>query len=147
MPRLTFTTRVSRLVDSHPKSRPVEGREKRALVVEAGGPVGKASRADCRGWLGRKAVLEKQRMGQAMNAKEFAVCAGASYSTARSWFHLSGFPAFHGSFSGKISSSGAPAKMDLPASPNPSRTITASRPPPPQSCLRVLYEFFWTPKN
>lgn len=31
MPRLTFTTRVSRLVHLHPKSRPVEGREKRGF--------------------------------------------------------------------------------------------------------------------
>ena len=43
-----------------------------------------------------EAVLEKQRLGQAMNAKEFAVCAGVSYSTARCWFRLPGFPAFHG---------------------------------------------------
>src|SRR5277367_5106960 len=43
-----------------------------------------------------EAVLEKQRLGQAMNAKEFAVCAGVSYSTARSWFRLPGFPVFHG---------------------------------------------------
>ena len=43
-----------------------------------------------------EAVLEKRRLGQAMNTKEFAVCAGVSYSTARSWFHLSGFPSFHG---------------------------------------------------
>lgn len=43
-----------------------------------------------------EAVLEKQRLGQAMNAKEFAVCAGVSYSTARGWFRLPGFPAFHG---------------------------------------------------
>lgn len=42
------------------------------------------------------AVLEKRRLDQALNAKEFAVCAGVSYSTARSWFHLPGFPAFHG---------------------------------------------------
>jgi len=41
-------------------------------------------------------VMEKRRLDQALNAKEFAVCAGVSYSTARSWFHLSGFPAFHG---------------------------------------------------
>jgi hypothetical protein len=41
-------------------------------------------------------VLEKRRLDQALNAKEFAVCAGVSYSTARSWFHLSGFPVFHG---------------------------------------------------
>ena len=42
-----------------------------------------------------EAVLEKQRLGQAMNAKEFAVCAGVSYSTARSWFRLPGYPDFH----------------------------------------------------
>jgi hypothetical protein len=43
-----------------------------------------------------EAVIEKRRLDQALNAKEFAVCAGVSYSTARSWFHLAGFPAFHG---------------------------------------------------
>lgn len=43
-----------------------------------------------------ESVLEKRRLDQALNAKEFAVCAGVSYSTARSWFHLSGFPAFRG---------------------------------------------------
>ena len=43
-----------------------------------------------------EAVMEKRRLDQALNAKEFAVCAGVSYSTARSWFHLSGFPVFHG---------------------------------------------------
>ena len=42
------------------------------------------------------AVLEKRRLDQALNAKEFAVCAGVSYSTARHWFHLPGFPAVHG---------------------------------------------------
>lgn len=41
-------------------------------------------------------ALEKRRLDQALNAKEFAVCAGVSYSTARSWFHLPGFPVFHG---------------------------------------------------
>jgi hypothetical protein len=41
-------------------------------------------------------VLEKRRLDQALNAKEFAVCAGVSYSTARGWFHLPGFPAFRG---------------------------------------------------
>jgi hypothetical protein len=41
-------------------------------------------------------VLEKRRLDQALNAKEFAVGAGVSYSTARSWFHLPGFPAIHG---------------------------------------------------
>ena len=43
-----------------------------------------------------ESVLEKRRLDQALNAKEFAVCAGISYSTARDWFHLPGFPAFHG---------------------------------------------------
>src|ERR1700722_1787628 len=42
------------------------------------------------------AVMEKRRLDQALNAKEFAVCAGVSYSTARCWFHLPGFPVFHG---------------------------------------------------
>ena len=41
-------------------------------------------------------VLEKRRLDQALNAKEFAVWAGVSYSTARCWFHLPGFPAFRG---------------------------------------------------
>ena len=41
-------------------------------------------------------VMEKRRLDQALNAKEFAVCAGVSYSTARTWFHLPGFPAFRG---------------------------------------------------
>jgi hypothetical protein len=41
-------------------------------------------------------VLEKRRLDQALNAKEFAVVAGISYSTAREWFHLSGFPVFRG---------------------------------------------------
>jgi hypothetical protein len=41
-------------------------------------------------------VLEKRRLGQALNAKEFAVLAGISYSTARQWFRLPGFPVFEG---------------------------------------------------
>ena len=43
-----------------------------------------------------EAVMEKRRLDQALNVKEFAVCAGVSYSTARHWFHLPGFPVFHG---------------------------------------------------
>jgi hypothetical protein len=43
-----------------------------------------------------KSVLEKRRLDQALNAKEFAVCAGVSYSTARCWFHVAGFPAIRG---------------------------------------------------
>ena len=41
-------------------------------------------------------VLEKRRLDQALNAKEFAVLAGISYSMAREWFHLQGFPVFRG---------------------------------------------------
>jgi hypothetical protein len=43
-----------------------------------------------------ESVLEKRRLDQALNAKEFAVCAGVSYSTAREWFHLPGFPVLRG---------------------------------------------------
>jgi hypothetical protein len=43
-----------------------------------------------------ESVLEKRRLGQAMNVKEFAICVGVSYSTARAWIHISGFPVFHG---------------------------------------------------
>ncbi len=43
-----------------------------------------------------EAVMEKRHLDQALNAKEFAVCAGVSYSTAREWFHLPGFPVFRG---------------------------------------------------
>jgi len=43
-----------------------------------------------------EAVLEKRRLDQALNVKEFAVCVGLSYSTARAWFRLPGFPSFHG---------------------------------------------------
>jgi hypothetical protein len=43
-----------------------------------------------------KVVLQKQRLGQALNAKEFAVLAGISYSSSREWFHIQNFPAFNG---------------------------------------------------
>jgi hypothetical protein len=42
------------------------------------------------------AVLEKRRLDQALNAKEFAVLAGISYSTAREWFRSAGFPTVRG---------------------------------------------------
>lgn len=41
-------------------------------------------------------VLEKRRLGQALNIKEFAVLAGISYSVAREWFQMQGFPRFEG---------------------------------------------------
>jgi len=41
-------------------------------------------------------VVEKRRLDQALSAKEFAVLAGISYSAARAWFRLPGFPALCG---------------------------------------------------
>ena len=41
-------------------------------------------------------ALEKRRLDQALNAKEFAVAAGVSYSTAREWFRMPGFPVLRG---------------------------------------------------
>ena len=41
-------------------------------------------------------VRQKQKLDQALNAKEFSVLAGVSYSTARSWFRLPGFPVIGG---------------------------------------------------
>ena len=41
-------------------------------------------------------VLEKRRLGQALNLKEFAVLAGVSYSVAREWVQIPGFPRFQG---------------------------------------------------
>jgi hypothetical protein len=41
-------------------------------------------------------VIEKRRLDQALNVKEFAVLAGVSYSTARAWFRMPNFPAFSG---------------------------------------------------
>ena len=41
-------------------------------------------------------VLRRRQLDQALNAKQFAVLAGISYSTAREWFRLPGFPAIRG---------------------------------------------------
>ncbi len=41
-------------------------------------------------------VLAKRQRGQALNAKEFAVLAGISYSSAREWFQMPGFPRIQG---------------------------------------------------
>jgi hypothetical protein len=43
-----------------------------------------------------RVVRLKRDLDQALNAKEFAVLAGISYSLAREWFHLPGFPAVGG---------------------------------------------------
>jgi len=41
-------------------------------------------------------VLQKRQLDQALNAKECAVLAGMSYSSARDWFRSPGFPVFRG---------------------------------------------------
>lgn len=41
-------------------------------------------------------VRMKRDADQALNIKEFAVLAGVSYSVAREWVHLPGFPALLG---------------------------------------------------
>jgi len=43
-----------------------------------------------------ESVLKKRHLDQALNAKEFAVCASVSYSTARNWFRLPSFPCCRG---------------------------------------------------
>jgi len=60
-----------------------------------------------------EAVLEKRRLDQVLNAKEFAACAGVSYSMARGWFYLPGFPVFHGVVFGRTSCSGVQTTMAL----------------------------------
>jgi len=41
-------------------------------------------------------VIEKRRLDQALNAKEFAILVGISYSAARGWFRMPGFPVIRG---------------------------------------------------
>ena len=41
-------------------------------------------------------VIEKRRLDQALNAKEFAVLVGISYSSSRRYFNLPGLPAIGG---------------------------------------------------
>ena len=43
-----------------------------------------------------QAVRLKRDLDQALNAKEFAVLAGISYSVAREWLHMPGFPVVRG---------------------------------------------------
>jgi len=43
-----------------------------------------------------KDAMEKRRLDQALNKKEFAVVAGISYSAARAWFKSPGFPTVRG---------------------------------------------------
>ena len=41
-------------------------------------------------------LIEKRRLDQALNSKEFAMLAGISYSSARAWFRQPGFPVIRG---------------------------------------------------
>ena len=41
-------------------------------------------------------LLEKRRLDQALNVKEFAVLSGLSYSVAREWFQMKAFPRVQG---------------------------------------------------
>ena len=85
-------------------------------------------------------VLEKRRLDQALNTKEFAVLAGISYSTAREWFRSDGFPVLRGvifwedfvewrrtevglrkDFSNPPSSSGSAAKVPFKTAGLPAR--------------------------
>lgn len=43
-----------------------------------------------------EAVVQKRMLDQALNAKEFAVLAGISYSAARTWFRQPSFPVVRG---------------------------------------------------
>jgi hypothetical protein len=67
-------------------------------------------------------VLEKRRLDQALNAKEFAVCAGVSYSTARDWFRLPGFPVFNGFIFWQDFVAWRTARNACPVAPPPSST-------------------------
>lgn len=89
-----------------------------------------------------EAVLEKRKLDQALNAKEFAVCAGVSYSTARMWFHLPGFPAFRGVIfwqdfvQWRASQNGI--KNALPVQPDRDTAAAASKLPP--RAARILLD-------
>ena len=60
-----------------------------------------------------ESVLEKRRLDQALNAKEFAVCAVFLTPRHGTGFICPAFPHFTASSSGRILSTGARIKMDL----------------------------------
>lgn len=76
--------------------RKLAAREQRlfAIVHAYGNTVGEMGMASDRQLKGvkLKAVLQKRQLDQALNAKEFAVAAGISYTAARQWFRIPGFP-------------------------------------------------------
>ena len=90
-----------------------------------------------------EAVMEKRRLDQALNAKEFAVCAGVSDSTARDWFRLPGFPAFRGVIFWQDFVHWRAAQNGF----KPPQNMMPIRPPLHQNCRLVPRKFFWTPKS
>jgi len=95
-------------------------------------------------------VFEKRRLGQALSAKEFAVLAGISYSTAREWFHSPGFPVFRGKVFWQDFSQWRKAQMGLcsndeqsppqSATKNEARGATSAREGLPRRAFQILSE-------
>ena len=89
-------------------------------------------------------VLEKRRLDQALNAKEFAVCAGVSYSTARSWFRLSGFPSLRGVVfwqdfvQWRTNQNNVPGQSNIPSQPGSVPAASLSGLPP--RAAKILQE-------
>jgi hypothetical protein len=90
-------------------------------------------------------VLEKRRLDQALNAKEFAVCAGVSYSTSRSWFRLPGFPAFRRVVFWQDFVHWRTNQNGLASQPESLRNVTVLNPLFPKASHRALREFFKNP--
>ena len=93
-------------------------------------------------------VVERRRLGQALNTKEFAVLVGISYSAAREWFRLPGFPVFRGvvfwqDFEAWRGAQAGLRQTDVTQSPNEtpwSRDGKAATDLPPQAA-RIIAEF------
>ena len=95
-------------------------------------------------------VMEKRRLGQALNIKEFAVLAGVSYSVARDWFQMKGFPRLEGvvfwqdfvewrnnRYGGTVPLNNSHHETAPTAAPGPQRNSTSGLPP---RAARILIE-------
>jgi len=92
-----------------------------------------------------KTVLKKQRLGQALNVKEFAVLAGISYSTARDWFRAKGFPVFNSKVFWQDFVTWRRRQIGIEISTNNSNEVKNPPPPPgnptsqlPDKALKLL---------